>query len=140
MAAGKCGQRLGGAVEILEQRVDHCAQLEHHGGVNDVLAGRAPVDVAGCLLAALADLGDQRVNQRGCEVARDDGAFRQRCEVVVPGLAGLGDGAGMAGRHDADRSLGARKRGLEVQHPLYAGAVVDHAAHLGGRVEWRQQR
>ncbi len=36
-----------GAVEIGDQRVDDGAQLEHQRGVDDVLAGRAPVDVGG---------------------------------------------------------------------------------------------
>ena len=140
MAAGECRERLGGAVEILEQRVDHSAQLEHHRGVDDVLAGRAPMNVSGGLLAALADFGGQRVDQRNGEVARDDGALGQCGEIVVPRLAGFGDGAGMARGHDADGGFGARERGLEVEHALHARTVVEHGAHLVGRVQRRQKR
>ena len=35
-----------GAVEVGEQRIDRGAQLEHQRGVDDVLAGRAPMHVA----------------------------------------------------------------------------------------------
>ena len=140
MAPGECRERLGGAIEILEQRVEHGAELEHHGCVDHVLAGRAPMNVPGRLLAALADFGGQRVDQGGGEIAGDDRALAQRRKIVVPDLTGFSDGAGMARGHDADRGLGARERGLEIEHALHARTVVEHGAHLVGRVERRQKR
>ena len=138
--ASQRGERLGGAIEVLEQRVDRRAQLKHHRGVDDVLAGGAPMDVAGGLLAALADFGGQGVDQRDGEIAGDDGRLAQRGEIVVPDLAGFGDGPGVACRHDADCGRGASERGLEIEHALDASAVVEHGAHLVGRVERRQKR
>ena len=64
------------------------AQFEHQRGVDDVLAGRAPMHVArGCRIG-LGDLGGQRVDQRDGDVAGGRGRLGQRREVVALGLGG----------------------------------------------------
>ncbi len=69
MAAGERGEGLDRAVEIRNQRVDRGAQLQHQRGVDDVLAGGAPMHVAGGRGIGLGHLGGECVDQRDGDIA-----------------------------------------------------------------------
>ena len=75
---------LRGGTEVLEQRLERPRGHEHRGGVEDVLAGRAAVDVLGG--RALDRLG-QRGLQRDHGVAGPGGALRDRRGVEAIGVA-----------------------------------------------------
>ena len=75
------GKARDGAVDVGEQRVDAGAQAEHGAGIDDVLAGRAPMHVARRLGIHLGDVGRQRLDQRDGEVAGPGRGLGQRGEV-----------------------------------------------------------
>ena len=68
-------ERADGAVKILHQGIDGRAQIEHQRGVDDVLAGRAPMHVAGGIGVAFHDFRGQRLDQRNGDVAGGDRRF-----------------------------------------------------------------
>ena len=129
VAPGERGEGLDGAVEIGDERVDRGAQFEHQRGVDDVLAGRAPVHVARGLGIGLGDLGGERLDQRDRDVAGGDRRFAERGEVVALGAAGGRDRIDRRGRDDADRRLGARQRHLEIEHALQPRAIIEDRTH-----------
>ena len=65
----QCGKARDRAASVGEQRVDAGAQAEHGAGVDDVLAGRAPMHIARGLGIRLGDVGRQRLDQRDGEIA-----------------------------------------------------------------------
>jgi hypothetical protein len=76
--SGKAGN---GAVDVGEQRVDAGAQPEHGAGIDDVLAGRAPMHIPRRLGIHLGDIGRQRLDQRDGEVAGPCRGVGQACGV-----------------------------------------------------------
>ena len=91
MAPGQRGEAVDGLVEIGDEGVDGRPELEHQRGVDDVLAGRAPMHVARGRCVGLGDLGGERLDQRNGDIAGGDGCFAQRLNVVALRLGGIGD-------------------------------------------------
>ncbi len=75
------GKARDGAIDVGEQRVDAGAKPEHGAGIDDVLAGRAPMDIARRLGIRLRHVGRQRLDQRDGEVAGPGRSLGQRGEV-----------------------------------------------------------
>ena len=75
------GKARDGAVDVGEQRVDAGAKPEHGAGIDDVLAGRAPMDITRRLGIRLGDIGRQRLDERDGEVAGPGRGVGQRGEV-----------------------------------------------------------
>ena len=75
------GEAGNGAIDIAKQRVDAGAQAEHGAGIDDVLAGRAPMDIARRPGIHLGDIGRQRLDERDGEVAGSRRGVGQACEV-----------------------------------------------------------
>ncbi|MNE36651.1 hypothetical protein D3C80_1304700 [compost metagenome] len=138
---GASGQRRGGVAlglhgEILGQRGqlgfeqgDGGAQLQHQAAVHGVLAGGAEVHVALGLGVHGGDLPAEGLDQRDRRVAGAGDGDGQRFDVIGFGTAGGGDGRHGGGRDQPDRRLGARQRGLEIEHALQATAVAEHRTH-----------
>ncbi len=88
---------------------------QHDGGVQDVLAGRAPVDVrrrlGGYGRGEVGDQGDHRVAAR-------PGPEGEAPQVEAPGVGGGGHGGGGRRRGLAEAGLGAGEGGLGVEHRL----------------------
>ena len=126
-------------LSVGDQGIDRRAQLEHERGVDDVLAGRAPVHVARRARIGLGDLGGERIDQRDGDIAGGGGRFAQRRDVVAFGARRLGDRVDGARRNDADLRLGARQRDLEIEHALQARAIVERRAHGRARDQRSEQ-
>ena len=75
------GKACDGAIDVGEQRVDAGAQAEHGAGIDDVLAGRAPMHIARGFGIHLGDVGRQRLDERDGEVAGPGRGLGQRGEV-----------------------------------------------------------
>ena len=75
------GKARDGAVDVGEQRIDAGAKAEHGAGIDDVLAGRAPMHVARGLGVHFGDVGRQRLDEGDGEVAGPGRGLRQRGEV-----------------------------------------------------------
>ena len=75
------GKARDGAVDISEQRIDAGAKAEHGAGIDDVLAGRAPMDIARRFGIHFGDVGGQRLDERDRKVAGPGGGLGQRGEV-----------------------------------------------------------
>ena len=123
MLARKIGESADDGVELLQQRRQRLAELQHHRGVDDVLAGGAPVDVARGLGVALGDLVGQRLDHRHGERR---GAARRLDElrgIVERRIAGLDDDRRHAFGDQPGFGDGLRQRGLEAQHVAQRGQV-----------------
>ena len=110
VAAGQRGEALDREVEIGQQRVDRGAQFQHQRGVDDILAGGAPMHEIGRLRVARGDRLRQRLDHGDGDVAGGRLRLDQRRDVVVLGVAGLADRGRAGRRDDADRGLGAGQR------------------------------
>ena len=129
MLAREVGEGVDDGVELLQQRRQRLAELQHHRGVDDVLAGGAPVDVARGLGVALGDLVGQRLDHRHGERG---GAARRLDElrgIVERRIAGLDDDRRHAFGDQPGFGDGLRQRRLEAQHVAQRGQVGEG---LGG--------
>ncbi len=140
MTSGECGEAVDGAVEVGEQDIDSGTQLEHQGGVEDVLGARSPAHVGGGGGVGLGHLGGERVDERDGDVAGRDRLLAQRFNIVALHLGGIGDLIGGKRRHEADGGFRAGERHNEIQHALQARAIVEDSAHGGARDRRRQQQ
>ena len=144
MAFGLRRKARNGAVEIGRERIDGGAQIEHERGVDDVLAGGAPVDVARRLLVDLVDLRGQSLDQRDRDVAGIDRGLAEGGEVIVVGPARRPDGPRGVARDDSDQAFRPRQRCLNLEHALEALAIGEQRPHGGageqGTEEGRAER
>ncbi len=109
--------------------IDGVAGDEHRGRVQDVLAGRAPVDVARRVAAdGLGKLPDERLDG----VAGRPAPFRERRGIEAIGIARRRDRLGGVAGDDAGARLGERERALRVEHRLEPGAIRDCRTKLVG--------
>ena len=105
MGAGERGTSAGEPVELREHECDGATRDEHRGCVDDVLAGRAEMDVLRRLVAErVAELADERLRRVPDRAA----VVREAHRVVELGTARLSDPSGGVLRDEADR--GARFR------------------------------
>ena len=81
MLSRQCRKTRDGAAGVGEQRIDAGAQAEHGAGIDDVLAGRAPMDIARGISVGLRDMGGQRLDEGDREVAGSRRGVSQGCEV-----------------------------------------------------------
>ena len=139
MLAGERREAVDRAIEVVDQRIDGGAQFEHQRGVDDVLAGGAPMHVARRLRILLGDLGGQRLDERRNHRAGLDGLAAERLDVIALGARRFGDRIDAGYRDDAERGLGARQRSLDVEHVLQARTIVEDRAHRRARDQGRQQ-
>ena len=77
------------AVKIVQQRIDTVAQLQHGSGIDDVLTGRAPMNIARRFGIGLRDIGSEHLDQRDGEVAGLRRGIRKGCDLELSGLASL---------------------------------------------------
>jgi hypothetical protein len=118
-----------GAVEICDEGVDPFAQLEDQCGIDHVLAGRAPMHIAGSLLVGLGDFSGQHLHQRDGNVTAGHRILGDLAEIEPLGAAGIGNRRDSLGGNDAGRGFRPRQRRFEVEHPLQPRLVVRHGAH-----------
>ena len=116
-------ERVGQAHELGVDPVERLAQLQHEPGVDRVLAGGAPVHVAGGRRVFLLQQHRELPDERDREVAGESGGAREGVGVEAVRAAARGDGRGRRFRDHARPRLGARERFLEVEHRLEARAV-----------------
>ena len=135
----QAGESCNRAVKIRDQGVDGGAQAQHRGGVDHILAGRAPVHVTCGGRVHTGDLRSQHFHQRNRQIAGLHGCFGQRGAVERFGVTGFCDADDGAGWNDADRGFSARKGVLEVQHMLQIDFIVAHSAHGGARQQGCEQ-
>ena len=107
MAAGERREALDREIEIEHQRVDRGAQFKHQRGVDDILAGGAPMHETGRRRVAGGDRLRQRLDHGDGDVAGGRRRLDQRRDVVVLGVAGLADD-GRAGRRMTPTAASAR--------------------------------
>ena len=128
-----------GAVEIRDQGVDGSPQAQHRGGVDHVLAGRAPVHIPRGGRVGTGDLRGQHLHQRNRKISRLYRSLGKCWTVERLGMTGVRDADDGTGWNDADRGFSARKGVLEVQHMLQIDFIVAHSAHGGARQQGCEQ-
>jgi hypothetical protein len=89
VAPGQRREALDGEIEIEHQRIDRGAQFEHQGGVDDILAGGAPMHETRRLRVARGHRLRQRIHHGNGDVAGGGGRIHQRRDVVVFSVASL---------------------------------------------------
>ncbi len=140
LAFGQHRQIGAQGVQTRQQQIKRGAQLQHRAGIDDVLAGGAPVHPARGGIVVRGHLRGQRLDQRNGGIAGQRRGLRQRGPVVVLHIAGSGNGLrGLGGNHPALR-LCARQRGLELQHRLQARGIVEQGVARGLAEQGSQQR
>ena len=102
------------------------AHLQDHGGVHDVLRGRAPMDVAAGFTALLHHL----MHQRQDRIADIVGLAAQQIEIERRHIRASGDLFGRLGRDHAAARLGPRQRDLDLGIAGNQRVVGKHLAHL----------
>ena len=112
------------------------AELEHRGGVHDVLGGGAPMGPGPGGAGGAGEFGDQP-DHRIADVA-GAGGEHGGVQVLEP-RGGRDGGRGVAG-DQAEMGLHPGERGLHVQHALEVGGLVEHGAHGVGAVEGAEDR
>ena len=140
MLSGQRHERVDGAVEIGQQRVDRGAQLEHERGIDNVLAGGAPVHVARGLGVGLGDFGGQCLDERNGHSGGLDRLLAERRDVITLGVRGFRDRIDAGCRDHPDGGLGARQRHLDIEHVLQPRAIIEDGTHRRARHQRRQQR
>ncbi len=136
---GLRGKAVGGAVEIVVERIDGVAQLQHQRGVDHVLAGGAPMHEACGFAVALGDFRRQRLHQRNGDVAGRDRVFGDLSKIEAIGAAGGHDRACGRGGNDAGVGFRLCQRRLEIQHPLQPRRVIHHGTHGRAGKQRREQ-
>ena len=125
MAPRKIGEDFSQLRDIALDDLEAGAQLQHHGGVHDVLRGRAPMHVATGLAALLHHLMHQ--GQDG--IADDIGLLSQQIEVercdVGPRRNLIG---GLPRNHTASR-LRPRQRHLDLRVARDQRDIGKHLTH-----------
>jgi len=71
----------------------------------------------------------QRFDQWNGRIAGTDDGLGQCRRVIEFGVAGGGNRRHGLGRNQSGAGLGARQRGLEIQHALQPAAVAEDRAH-----------
>ena len=120
MLAGEAREGRDDGVELLQDRRQRLAELQHHRAVDDVLAGGAPVDVARGLGVALGDLLGQRLHHRPVSVAVRRAASTS-CADRRARIARLDDDRRHALGDQSGFGDGLRERRLEPQHVAQRG-------------------
>ena len=115
MRLGQLRERGRDAVELDEDQVECSSCDEHRGGVHDVLARGAPVDVA---CGVSADGVSQSLHERLRGASDGAPALEQIVEVVQISVALLRDRGGGVFGDDPGRRLCPGERGLELEHRL----------------------
>ncbi len=115
------------ALEVVENEVERTPRDEHRSRVHDVLAGRPPVDVVGCVSS---DLLAQRAHERLGRAPDRPSACEQVVEVEQLRPARVGDRSSSLGRDDASASLGLGQRALELEHSFEPRSTGDRVEQL----------
>ena len=110
---GLCASR-----EVVDHGRHRRPELQHEPGIQDVLARRAPVDEARRLAVVHGHLRRQVPHHRDHGVARLRRLGGDAGHVVQLGTGGRLNGLHATRGDHADRCLGMRQRGFDVQHPL----------------------
>ncbi len=129
MRAGQRGERIGQLPQIgIEQR-GRLPPLQHQAGVDDVLAGRAPMHVARGVLVVPCDGGRQLLDQRNGEIARAGRRRAERVQIRRRRGAHRADRRDGLRRDHAGLAFGLRQRGLHVEHRAHGGRIGPHRQH-----------
>ena len=106
------------------------ADLQDHGGIHDVLRGRAPMHIA----AGVAALFHHLVHQRQDRIADDIGLLAQQIEIQRRDVGPLRDLVRGLRRNHAAARLGLRQRDLDLGVAGDQAEIRKHLAH-GRRAE-----
>jgi hypothetical protein len=98
MRSARSQQVAGQVAQAVVEQAQGLARDQHHGGVDHVLAGAAPVHVARRFLVVQRHRLGQFLHQRDGQAAGAAAGADQGGNVVQLGLADAGDGARRAGR------------------------------------------
>src|SRR4029078_5861690 len=101
------------------------ADLQDHGGVHDVLRGRAPMHVAASVAALLRHLVHQRQNR----IADDIGLAAQQVEVERRDIRSFGDLLRGLNRYHAAARFGLGKLYLDFVVTRDQAEIRKHLAH-----------
>ena len=110
---GQRGRDLARARRIAQERLERAARDEHRRRVEDVLAGRAKVDVVGEIGA---DARPQRPNQRDDHARMLATVPGQHDEVKTARVAGCRDRGGGPRRDQPRVFTGHREGGFDLEH------------------------
>jgi len=126
MGPGLAGERGDHRLQAGRQQVECVAQPQHEAGVEDVLAGRPPVDVG---RRPLADAFAQRLDQRRDGHAVRGGGGAEGGEVGFQVRRHLGNARRRLGRDDAQPPLDAGQRRLDGQQGANVSRIGKQRRH-----------
>ncbi len=131
--ARELGEMAAHRRQILLDQGEPGADLQHRGGVHDVLGRGAPMQIAPRLARQFGHLADERQDR----IADGLGLVLQARQVERLAAAGqrirrVRDRVGCLGRDDPEPSLGARESRLDLDAAREKGVVAEHLAHRRG--------
>ena len=127
MGLGECCARSGHASELIADQLESPPRNEHRGTIDDVLARRTEVDVAGRLAS---DNLPQSAHERLRRVAGRAPRRDDRVDIEALDPAGVGDWTREMGWNDARKCFGVHERALDLEHRFDPRAVRDRRADL----------
>jgi len=140
LGLGQPRQRGAQDLQARPHVADGRAQLQHRAGIDDVLAGGAPVHPARGFGVARRDLRGERLHQGNGRVAGQGRRCRQRRQRVQVRAAGCFDrGERRSGNHPA-LHLRTGQRAFNIQHRLQARLVGERSVDGGVAEQTAQQR
>ena len=109
--------------QVLIDEFERAAHLQDAAGVDDVLAGGAPMNEARRVLVLASNKFGEFFDERDGQIAGESGVFGDGGEVEIFRAALAGDDLRLRCRNNSGFGFGAGKRGFKIEHALNAGFV-----------------
>ena len=122
-------KRVRQSQQIRFDQVRRLPPLQHQTGIDDVLAGGAPMHVARGVFIMLRDSGSQLLDQRDRQVACAGRGIAERFQVQRRLGAHCANRRNGFGRNHAKRAFGLGERSLHIEHRAHGGCIGPHRQH-----------
>jgi hypothetical protein len=109
--------------EICADEAQGLSQLENESSVNDILAGRAPVNESRGFPAVFRDERGELLNEWNRQISGKGGSVRELLEIYVFRAAFFFDGNGGRGGNHAGARFRTGESGFKFEHALHASGV-----------------
>src|SRR5260370_39814764 len=118
--------------DVAADNREHCAELQHSGGVQNILSRRAKMDVAGGFIASYSA---QLLDDRSDRIANSARAIGYVIEAQIFRTRGASNRIGDRARDNVQLCLRACQCGLDIEHELQMSVVGEQHANFVRAIE-----